>query len=62
MRIVAHCTRQFQSYFYVFFLEDLLLRLNELSVDLIYAKSEALSKYLSELLAIQGILKAQIKK
>jgi len=49
-------------YFYVFFLEDLLLRLNELSVDLIYAKSEALSKYLSELLAIQGILKAQIKK
>jgi len=49
-------------YFSVFFLEDLLLRMDEVSVDLVLAKSEALSTYLTELLTIQDVLIASIKK
>jgi len=49
-------------YFSVFFLEDLLLRMDEVSVDPILTKSEALSTYLAELLIIQDVLTLSIKK
>ena len=49
-------------YFSVFFLEDLLLRMDEISVDLIQTKSTALSAYLAELLIIQDMLITNIKK
>ena len=49
-------------YFSVFFLEDLLLKMDEISVDLIQTKSTALSAYLAELLIIQDVLIANIKK
>ena len=49
-------------YFSVFFLEDLLLRMDEVSADLILTKSEALSVYLAELLTIQDVLVANSKK
>jgi hypothetical protein len=49
-------------YFSVFFLEDLLLRMDEASADLILAKSEVLSAYLAELLIIQDVLITNIKK
>jgi hypothetical protein len=48
-------------YFSIFFLEDLLLRMGEISVESIQAKSEALSTYLAELVAIQKILIEHIK-
>ncbi|MDC1540914.1 hypothetical protein N8378_01170 [Candidatus Pelagibacter ubique] len=43
-------------YFFVFFLEDLLLRMDEASTKIIKNKSEVLSNYLTELLMIQKIL------
>jgi len=49
-------------YFPIFFIEDLLLRMNEVSVQLIHAKSDALSLYLDELPAIQTILKNNMEK
>ena len=49
-------------YFSIFFIEDLLLRMRELSAEPIYAKSEVLSAYLSELSIIQNILIKCIKK
>ena len=49
-------------YFSVFFLEDLLLRMDEISADLIQTKSTALSAYLAELLIIQDTLIANVKK
>jgi hypothetical protein len=50
-----------KHYFSIFFLEDLLLRMNEISVEPIQAKSEALFIYLAELTAIQTILIKCIK-
>jgi len=44
-------------YFPIFFIEDLLLRMNEVSVDAIHVKSNDLSAYLDELPVIQTILK-----
>ena len=49
-------------YLLIFFIEDLLLRMNEVSVQLIHAKSDALSFYLDELPAIQTILKINMEK
>ena len=46
-------------YFSVFFLEDLLLRMCEVSTDSIQIKSEILSAYLAELLIIQDMLIAK---
>ena len=46
-----------KHYFLIFFIEDLLLRMNEVSVQSIHSKSDALSVYLDELPAIQTILK-----
>lgn len=48
-------------YFSIFFLEDLLLRMNEISVESIQAKSEALSDYLAEIPIIQELLIKYIK-
>ncbi len=48
-------------YFPIFFLEDLFLKMNEISVESIHAKSNALSSYLNELPMIQNILIKYIK-
>ncbi len=48
-------------YFPIFFLEDLFLKMNEISVESIHAKSKALSSYLNELPMIQNILIKYIK-
>ena len=47
-------------YFPIFFIEDLLLRMNEVSVESIHVKSDTLSAYLDELPAIKDILKNYI--
>ena len=51
-----------KHYFPIFFIEDLLLRMNEVSVQSIHAKSDALSVYLDELPAIQTILKINMQR
>lgn len=51
-----------KHYFPIFFIEDLLLRMNEISVQSIHAKSDALSVYLDELPAIQTILKINMQR
>jgi len=48
-------------YLYVFFLEDLLLRINEVSTESIKNKSEILSSYLTEISKVQKILIKNIK-
>jgi len=48
-------------YFSIFFLEDLFLRMSEISVESIQAKSRTLSTYLAELVVIQKILIEHIK-
>ena len=48
-------------YFAIFFLEDLLLRMREVSSDLIKTKSAVLSTYLTEFSIIQEILINNIK-
>lgn len=49
-------------YLAIFFLEDLLLRMEELSSDLIKSKSENLSVYLTELLMVENTLIENIGK
>lgn len=50
-----------KHYFPIFFIEDLLLRMSEVSVESIHAKSDTLSPYLDELPAIQAILKVNMQ-
>ena len=47
-------------YLYIFFAEDLLLRMQEISVDSIHSKDQALSLYLIELQEIQTLLKSYL--
>jgi hypothetical protein len=51
-----------KHYFPIFFIEDLLLRMNEVSVESIYAKSDTLLVYLDELSAIQTVLKINMQR